>query len=85
MGLSSVASGALKPASSGATSNNSSAFDNSGFVVNIGGGTASSTKTALPTTAQALGAAAASATSLLGNPMFIIAVGVGLFLFLKHK
>jgi len=85
MGLSSVATAALKPASSAAQQTNSSSFDNSGFVVNIGGGTANSSKTQLPTPGQTLGAAAAHAGNLLSNPIFIIAVGVGLFLFLKHK
>jgi len=85
MGMTSVATAALKPASSGATSTNSTAYDNSGFVVNIGGGTANSSKTQLPTAAQTLGAAGAAAGSLLSNPIFIIALGVGVFLLLKHK
>lgn len=68
-----------------ATSGNSVNFDNSGWSVNVGAGSANSTKTALPTANQVAGAVASSAGSLLANPIFIIAVGVGLFLFLKHK
>ena len=84
MALGSIAN-AGKAAPSSASQQSTAAFDNSGWVVNIGGGTASSTKTALPTTSQALGAVAASAGSLLSNPIFIIGVGLGLFLILKHK
>jgi hypothetical protein len=65
-------------------------FDNSGgFTLNIGAGTARSTdtktQTAIPTAAQAAQVAAAGVGSLLGNPVFVIAVGLGLFLYLKHK
>jgi hypothetical protein len=60
---------------------NSLSFDNSGFVVNVGGGSASSEKIALPSAA----AAVAGAGKLLGNPLVIVAVGVALFLYLKHK
>jgi hypothetical protein len=81
-----VATAALKPAASEAHKTSSSAFDNSGWSVNIGPGASQSTnRTDLPSTAQALGAAAASGASLLSNPMFIIALGLGVFLFLKHK
>lgn len=85
MGMTSVATAALKPASSGAQQTASSVFDNSGFVVNVGAGSASSSKTALPSASQVAGAVASSAGSLLSNPVFIIGVGVALFLFLKHK
>lgn len=76
--------------SSGASNVNTLTFDNSGFVVSVGrGATASSSKTSLPTpgqaVSQALGQAAAVSGGLLGNPLFIVAVGVGLFLYLKHK
>lgn len=81
-----VASAALKPVGSEAHNTSSSAFDNSGWAVNIGTGASQTTsRTDLPSTSQALGAAAAQATSVLGNPLFVIAVGVGLFLFLKHR
>lgn len=88
MALGSIAKQA--PVSSGASNVNNIAFDNSGFVVNVGrGATASSSKTTLPTpgqaVSQALGQVAAVSGGLLGNPLFVIAVGVGLFLYLKHK
>lgn len=84
MALGSVAQAASQPAGPSSVLGTNT-FDNSGFVVNVGGGTASSSKTSLPTAAQAVGAAVASAGSLLANPVVIIAVGLGLFLYLKHK
>lgn len=83
MALGSVASSG--PPAMTATSSNNVNFDNSGWSVNIGGGTASSTKTSLPTTTQAVGAAAGAAVSTLSNPLVIIAIGVAVFLYLKHK
>lgn len=83
MGLTSIA--AAPPPSMTSTMNAPNVFDNSGFVVNVGGGSASSVKTALPSAAQAVQAAGAGLGALLGNPVFIIAVGFGLFLYLKHK
>ena len=83
MALGSVAS--APPPSQTATSGNTVTYDNSGFSVNVGGGTAQSTKTALPPTAQAVGAAAGAAVNTLGNPLVIIALGMALFLYLKHK
>lgn len=83
MALSSIANS--PPPSSHAALSSSNVFDNSGFVVNVGGGSASSTKTALPSATQAVQAAAAHAGALLGNPLFVIGVGLVLFLYLKHK
>lgn len=83
MALSSIANS--PPPSSAAALLVNDTFDNSGFVVNVGGGSASSVKTALPSAAQAVQAATAHAGALLGNPLFVIAVGLGLFLYLKHK
>lgn len=87
MALGSIAKPA--PVSSGASNSSNLSFDNSGFVVNVGGGSASSVKTSLPTPTQAAQQAAqavgAVSASLLGNPLFVIAIGVGLFLYLKHK
>jgi hypothetical protein len=74
-----------EPVSSGAQNSANISFDNSGFVVNVGPGSATSTKTALPSAGQALQAAAAGVGGLLGNPVLIIAIGLGLFLYLKHK
>ncbi len=80
-----IASKALDPTNTSQQYSGSSVFDNSGFVVNIGAGTATSTKTALPTPGQAVAGVAAGVGSLLQNPAFIIIAGVGLYLFLKHK
>lgn len=86
MAVGGVATAALKPPSQTTNTGITSTFDNSAWSVNVGPGASQTTsKTDLPTTAQALGAAAASAGSLLSSPVFIIAVGIGLFLFLKHK
>ncbi|MGZ8301216.1 MAG: hypothetical protein ACXW3B_07215 [Telluria sp.] len=60
-------------------------FDNSGFVVNVGGGSASSTKTAVPSAGEAVRAVASGFGGLLSNPAFVVLVGLGLFLYLKHK
>jgi hypothetical protein len=84
MALGSVAKVAAQPAGPSSVIAPTT-FDNSGFVVNLGGGTATSTKTALPSAAQAVQAAAAGVGGLLSNPVLIIAVGLGLFLYLKHK
>lgn len=83
MAFGSIAGGA--PPSQTATSGNTVTFDNSGFNVSVGGGTAQSTKTSLPTATQALGAAAGTAASVLSNPLVMIALGMALFLYLKHK
>lgn len=84
MALGSIAQ-AGKAAPSTAMNTSNIAFDNSGFVVNVGSGTASSSKAALPSAAQAVQGVAAGVGSLLGNPLVIVAVGLGLFLYLKHK
>lgn len=60
-------------------------FDNSGFVVNVGDGKASSGKTALPSPAQTAQAAAVHVGGLLSNPVTVILAGLALFLYLKHK
>jgi hypothetical protein len=65
-------------------------FDSSGgFTLNIGGGSAhsstSKTQTTIPTAAQAVQVAAAGVGSLLSSPAFVVLVGLGLFLYLKHK
>jgi hypothetical protein len=85
MALGSIAS-APPPSMTGHLSSPNT-FDNSGFAVNVGGGTAqaTSTKTALPSAAQAAQAVAAGAGSLLSNPAFIVVIGLGLYLYLKHK
>lgn len=83
MALGSIANS--PPPSSNAQSSTTVTFDNSGFAVNIGGGTNSTAKTAIPTAAQAAGAVASAAGSALSNPLVIIAVGLALFLYLKHK
>jgi hypothetical protein len=84
MALGSVATEASKPAGP-STAQASFTYDNSGFVVNVGSGSAASSKTSLPTASQAVQAVAAGAGSLLANPIFIIGVGLALFLYLKHK
>jgi hypothetical protein len=84
MALGSVAQAAAQPAGPSSVLSTTS-FDNSGFVVNVGGGTASSSKTALPTAAQSVQAAVAGVGGLLSNPMIVIGVGLALFLYLKHK
>lgn len=84
MGLASFAN-ASKAAPTSANQQSTATFDNSGWNVVIGGGQASSNKTATPGVSQVAGAVAASAGSLLSNPVFIIGVGVALFLALKHK
>ncbi|MEH6434241.1 hypothetical protein [Massilia sp. DD77] len=75
------------PPSQTAALNSTTNFDNSGFVVNIGGGTATSTnaKTEMPTVRETARAVAAGAGSLLANPAFLVLIGVGLYLYLKHK
>lgn len=83
MALGGIAGGA--PPSQTATSGNTVNYDNSGWSVNVGPGTANSTKTSLPTASQAVSAAAGATVSALSNPIVIIAVGVALFLYLKHK
>jgi hypothetical protein len=72
------------PPSSNAQSSTTVTFDNSGFAVSIGGA-ATSTKTALPTAAQSVQQAAAGIGGLLSNPVTVIAIGLALFLYLKHK
>jgi hypothetical protein len=73
-----------KPAGPSTAMMGPTTFDNSGFVVNVGG-SAASTKTALPSAAQAVGAASAGLGALLSNPVIVIGIGLGLFLYLKHK
>ncbi|WP_373986991.1 hypothetical protein [Duganella sp. BuS-21] len=86
MALGSLAKAGSTPAGpSSAVQNSTAVFDNSGWSVNIGGGSATSSKTELPSATQVAGAAAAHVGGLLSNPLFIIGVGIGLFLFLKHK
>jgi hypothetical protein len=84
MALGSVAQAASQPAGP-SSAYGTNTFDNSGFVVNVGGGTASSTKTALPTATQTMQAAAAGVASTLSNPVFVIGAALALYLYLKHK
>ena len=64
-------------------------FNNSGdFNLNIGAGQQSATgrtTTSMPPAAQVARAAGQSLGSLLGNPVFVVLVGVGLYVYLKHK
>ncbi|MYN45791.1 hypothetical protein GTP23_12110 [Pseudoduganella sp. FT93W] len=83
MALGSVAKAAGPAGPSSAIS--TAAFDNSGFTVNVGGGSASSNKTALPSPVQTMQAAAVHVGGLLSNPATVILVGLALFLYLKHK
>lgn len=83
MALGSIAK--QEPVSSGASLQSNVAFDNSGWAVSIGPGAATSTKTAMPGAAQSMQTVAAGVGGLLGNPVVLIAVGVALFLYLKHK
>lgn len=84
MALGSIAQ-AGKSSPTSANQQSTATFDNSNWNVVIGGGQASNTKTAMPGISQVAGAVAASAGSLLSNPVFIIGVGAALFLALKHK
>lgn len=87
MALGSIASAPGPNQTAALTANN--AFDNSGFVVNVGPGTASSTNNktdpVMPSVRQAAQAVGAGIGGLLGNPVFVVLVGVGLYLYLKHK
>lgn len=90
MALGSIAS--APPPSQTASLASTNTFDNSGFVVNVGGGYATSTNaktempaTAVPSPVQAARAVTASVGGLLGNPAFVVLVGVALYLYLKHK
>jgi hypothetical protein len=79
---------ALKPVATTSQVDGTYGFDTSGgFTLNIGAGRAESTatKTTLPTAAQAAQVAAAGIGGLLASPVFVIAVGMGLYLYLKHK
>jgi hypothetical protein len=84
MALGSVAQAASQPAGPSSVLSTTS-FDNSGFVVNVGPGTASSSKTTLPSASQVGQMAAAGVGGLLSNPVTVIAVGLALYLYLKHK
>lgn len=78
--------GVAQAAMQGGSSNTSTAvFDNSGFVVNVGGGSASSVKTAMPSPTETAQAAAYHAASVLSRPTTVILVALALFLYLKHK
>lgn len=93
MAAGSVATAALKPASSSNNSTVTTTFDNSGFAVNTGAGSASATKTALPSpiqsaraVAQGVGAVAAGVGGLFSDPLVIIGGAVALlFIMRKHK
>lgn len=67
-------------------------FDNSGFVVNVGPGSATSANNkTVPTASQQLGTTnmlANNATgmigALLGSPLGLAALGLGVYFFVKH-
>jgi predicted lipid-binding transport protein (Tim44 family) len=84
-----LGSEALKPVATTSDLNWTGSFDNGGdFNLNIGSGQQSATgrtNTSTPAAAQVARAAGQSVGSLLGNPLFVVLVGVGLFLYLKHK
>lgn len=91
MAAGSVAQAALKPASASNSSPTTIAFDSSGFAVNVGSGSASSSKTALPSPVQSaqavmqgVGAVAAGVGGLFSDPLVIIGGAVAL-LFLMRK
>lgn len=76
-----VASKALTPGiagSSGGSGMFMPNFDNSGWAVNIGGGSATSSKQELPsaphTISQQLGQASGNLNGLLGNPLMLVAL-----------
>lgn len=83
MALGSIANS--PPPSSNAQSSNAVTFDNSGFSVSVGGGTAQSTKSPLPNATAAVQHAVAGMGNLLSSPVTMIAIGLALFLYLKHK
>lgn len=83
MALGSIAS--APPPSQTAALTSSAVFDNSGWAVNVGSGAATSEKTALPSAGETVKAVASGFGGLLNNPAFLVLVGVGLFLYLKHK
>lgn len=91
MALGSIASAPGPNQTASLASNN--IFDNSGFVVSVGGGPATSTNNGnksttpgvIPGAAQAVRAVGASVGGLLGNPAFVVLVGVALYVYLKRK
>jgi hypothetical protein len=80
---------ALEPVATSSHLDGAYSFDNSGdFSVNIGSGQQTPTgrtTTSTPAAAQVARAAGQSVGSLLGNPAFVVVVGIALFLYLKHR
>lgn len=81
---------ALEPVATNSHVSGSYEFDTGGgFTLNIGSGkaeqTANRSRTSLPSAGQAVQAAAAGVGSLLSSPAFVVLVGLGLYLYLKHK
>jgi hypothetical protein len=86
-GLMAVASIANSPppSSNAQSSTGNITFDNSGWAVNVGGtGTTANTSKATPAGA-AVQAVASTVGGLLSNPVVLVALGVGLILYLKQK
>jgi hypothetical protein len=81
MALGSVATKAVTPGSAQQTASYSSVFDTSGWSVNLGSGSASTTanKQTLPAVAATVGAAG----SMLQNPMVLLLLGVAVVLAMR--
>jgi hypothetical protein len=62
----------------------STSFDSSGWTVNAGSGSATATRTSLPTATQSLQAASAGIAGALGSPVILIALVLA-YVVMKHK
>lgn len=85
MALGSVATKAVTPGSAQQTASYSSVFDTSGWSVNLGSGSASTTanKQTLPPVAAAAVGAVNAAGSMLQNPFVLLLLGVAVVLAMK--